>query len=182
MDKINGYTLQKLLKQQEFVSVPWLQTELGLQYRDAKELLQLLMLRGWIKKEADGNRYPVVKENMKLRPILRCEVDTLCREITPDCAAALQRIRKSSEGATFSEIVSAVKGDETTKATIAVLTENRLAYEVDGLYFVCVSAKAVKVLTAVANAKRYSSARRRLNLDSDEAKELKSLFEELFEE
>lgn len=180
MSQMNGYTIQQALKQRSYVSVPWLQVEYDLQYAEARELLRRMTARGWLRKEAEGNQYQVVAENLKLRNINKPEVDAICTALTAGCIGVLKYIQKKPDGATMAELVAALKDEDDARQAVTVLLEKNLIYCVDGVYFNCIPAKAVQVLQRVWDTKRRSMMRRRMSDEAQEPLDFGELFDELF--
>lgn len=179
--QMNAYQIQQLLVGLDYVSIPWIQTTFSLLYSQAKEVLARLQRRGWVGKTVQGNRYLVRKENLKLRYIRRDEVNSLIEDINSDITAALQCMQEN-DGADYDELENAVNGKEDTDKAIKIMKDHGLAYEVDGLYFSCVSKKTVQTLAAVASTKRHSGLRFRRGENQDIQQEMKDLFDELFDD
>ena len=74
MCNINAYLIQERFKQLKNVTIPWIQKEYNLSYKEAKEFLTLLQRRGWVKTSPVGIKYPILKNNLNLRKIVREEV------------------------------------------------------------------------------------------------------------
>ncbi len=181
MTKVNAYTIQEKIRKESYISVPWIQRKFALSYKDAVNFLNLLIKRGWIAGEAEGIRYAVHEENLKLRKIRRDEIDIIIADITLDCIPGLLCIlRHVADGATYEEMREAIRGEEDTEKTIGILRKNNLIYEFDGVYFSCISNKTFKVLVDVVKHKREigeSQCER-----PDEVEKMRKLFDPLFSE
>jgi hypothetical protein len=182
MSKINAFTIQQRLGQLESVSIPWIQMEYSLSYRDAKAFLNQLISRAWVGKHPCGIYYAVRPENLRLRVIDRSEVDVLFEKVTTDCVSALQCIREKKGGATFDELVSAVRGDEDTRDALETLQELNLIYKADELYFSCVSDKTIKVMGDVEAEKRRMEMHRKIRTGMEDMEKCRRLFDALFDE
>ena len=183
MRKTNALLIQEDMKQLKFVTVPQLQREYDLTYTEAKEFLQQLILRGWVKPEAEGVRYSVQRKHLCLRKIQRCEVDVLFEEMTNDCVSALNHMEKQKgQGVTQAELERIVRGDEDTESAIELLLKHKLIYQAEELYFLTVSKKTVEVLWTVELEKKRSVMRRKMSDSKDKDEEIKKLFNVLFEE
>ncbi len=181
MHSANIFTIQKKLAAQSAVSIPWIQNEYGLSYSEAKAFLRRLAYRGWVKDEADGISYPIIKENLKLRAIRRDEVDKLIDVITPNCHSALACIGKNG-AANMRLIELNVSGiDDDAEIEIKTLLENDLIYEYGGKYYSCVSKKVISVLGEMTRRTRLMIRSRTIH-DEESREELKRLFDPLFDE
>lgn len=183
MRETNALLIQENLKKRSFVTVPWLQQEYDLTYLEAKEFLQQLILRSWVKPHAEGIRYQVQHRNLCLRKIRRSEVDGLYTDMTNDCVTALNHLeRQGGTGATKRELERVVHGDEDTESAIRTLMKLRLIYQVDELYFLMVSKKTVEVINEVESEKRRTVMRRKMSDSGEKDAEIKKLFDVLFED
>lgn len=182
MSKVNALTIQQRLEQLESVSIPWIQTEYSLSYRDAKAFLNQLIGCAWVKKDPWGISYAIRRENLRLRAIEPGEVDVLFEKVTTDCVSALQCIGEKKAGATFDELVSAVRGEEDTRDALKTLTELNLIYKADELYLSCISHKAIKVMADVEAEKRRMEMHRKIRTGMDDMEKCKRLFDALFDE
>ena len=183
MNKINALVIQEILKKKDSVSVPWIQTEFSLDYKDAKEFLRHLMNRGWVETQTEGIEYAVIRQNLRLRKLERKEVDSLIEDMTNDCVSALQCIIDSedSRGATMVQLIDEVKGHDDTREALEILTNHNLVYKVKDSYLSTVSNTTVQVLESVVKMKRHSDLRRRITGKDDEQASLRKLFDVLFE-
>lgn len=181
MDNITIFTLQEKLRKMPCVSVPQIQQDFGLTYKEAKVFLRELLDRGWVGKEPEGNCYPIMKDLLCLRNIHRSEVDDLIEDVDMNCVSVLQTVLKAKgEGVDFGDITFALDDEDDAQKTLQLLLKNRLLYERNGQYYICVSAKVVSVLSDVARIKRgWELGRRIAGRDVDKTK-TKRLFETLF--
>ena len=152
MNKIDAYIIQQELKKIDFVSVPWIQMTYNLDYRLAKMFLNCLISNEWIGKVADGNKYPVLKDNLCLRKISKFEVEMLCKENTLSSVRVLKTIR-NKPGITESMMLTEMRGEseEKLRKAIEILMKHRLVYACDDRYYVCISKKTIDVLAEVVN-------------------------------
>lgn len=161
MDKINALTMQQTLRERESVSVPWLQQTFGLSYREAKEMAENLAYRGWIGEKPAGVFFPVIPENLKLRPLERKELDTLFSVYSGDCNTAMAVLQeKGSQGASFAELSKRVRSDADTDMAMTILTGIGLAYEYKEIYFSCIPANGFCILEEMLEMRRRESRRR----------------------
>lgn len=182
MENMTIFTLQDTLRKMPYVSVPQIQQDFGLTYKEAKVFLGELLDRGWVEKEPEGNRYPVKAEQLRLRSIERNEVETLIDEMDMNCVAVLQYILKQRAlGAEFDEIVNTLDDKEDATKTIYLLTKNRLIYIHEESYFLCVSQKVVKVLSDVVRAKRSWELGRRITGKETDRSHVRRMFDCLFQ-
>lgn len=175
---MNAFQIQQTLKGMPFVSIPWIQRCFGLTYSKAKEFLAQLQLRGWADKKAQGIRYPVREENLRLRYLDRSEVDDLIMDISQDCGCAL-RLLKKGKCATFAELEEDIGSEEGTTAVIEILEHHKLINKVDDVYFSCVSDKTLEALGSVARSKRRGVYR---SGDLEKLMQLREFFDILFED
>lgn len=183
MCSVNAYLIQDKIKQLEHVTVPWIQKEYGLDYKEAKEFLTFLQRRGWIESHPIGIEYLVIHNNLQLRRIVREEVDGLVEDITSDCIAALTCMQKRSTcGASYSEIEAAVRGDDDTKDAIKILNNHKLICLFQEMYFTTVSKRTIGVLSDVVSEKRKNEANKRLSGKVENNKQLGKLFDVLFDD
>lgn len=179
MKEMNAFQIQQKLTGVPCVSVPWIQREFGLTYGQAREFLAQLQLRGWAGKTVQGNRYPVYRENLRLRFLERGEVDGLIVDINHDCGCIL-RFLKEGKNATFDELNELINDEEDTTEAIKILEKHRLVYLIDDVYFSCVSDKTADVMMAMARTKnRYHSLESMLE-DADKMKKMREFFDALF--
>ncbi len=167
------YELQIALLRRKLVSVPELQLWLGFTYLEAKELVERLQRRGWLSRELIGRHYAVQREYCKLRRLRRDEVDKLIRTLDSDCCSALECVQKN-DGATYDELLAAVRGDDDTDDALEKLTDCELMYQYDGTWFLCVSHRASTVIRMML--------RRRRSLEPSQRHTLRTMFEPLFED
>ncbi len=183
MGEINAVMIQEELEGRCFVTVPWIQMKYGLDYTEAKAFLQHLIRRGWVEPNADGIQYPILHDNLCLRRLTRDEVDPLIANVTSDCVSALHRIQKNmGMGASYSELSSAVRGDDDITEAVKILTDHKLIYLWDNLYFTMVSKETVSVLAEMVRAKRHAEVGRRMADITENVKSIKSLFDVLFDD
>lgn len=185
MCKTNVLEIQERLKSQTHISVPWLQTEFDLSYKDARLYLRQMIKRGWVCGEVQGIHYRVYGENLRLRKLRREEVDPLLEDLTGDCTAALGCIQKQQGmGATHEEISDAVYGDDDADAALELLGKYDLVYAHDGHYFSCVSQKTIQVLTEAVKLRRNREMGRRMlgRTEEDDEDRIRKLFDKLFDE
>ncbi len=184
MSKLNAYMIQEMLKSSERISVPRIQLDFRLNYREAKEFVGYLQRRGWIEEESDADGYQILPENMHLRRIERSEVRALIDNITFDCIEALKCMRKLSlsTGADFSALESAVQGDDDTDCALGVLMTHRLCFKVKDLYFSAVSAKTIEVLCNVVKAKREYKVDMLISGENGARARLEKMFDVLFDD
>lgn len=183
MCSVNAYLIQEKIKQLEYVTVPWIQKEYGLNYREAKEFLSFLHRRGWIESHATGFEYLVIQNNLQLRKIVREEVDGLIEDITFDCIDALTCIQKRSAcGASYSEIEAAVRGDDDTKDALKILNDHKLICLFQEMYFATVSKRTIEVLSDVVSEKRKNEVYGKLSGNAENNKQLEKMFEVLFDD
>jgi len=181
MKTINAMTIQETLKNMEFISIPWIQMEYNLSYRQAKEFFNQLLVRGWADSIPEGNLYRIKKENLKLREIVTSEVDTLFKEVDSDCVNALEAIEKNGS-ATKIEILKSVRGEDDTNNALEKLLNNNLIYLFDKKYFSCISSHAIKVISKVVREKRLKEMdERHGNTSARTEKTIKKIFDELFD-
>ncbi len=177
----NIFELQDVLRQVDDVSIPWLQKELSVTYSEAKELLEQLMLRGWVSREVQGNRHKVQKENLKIRKIRRSEASTLFDNITSDWVVAINCIQKKTNGAALEEIRAAVREEDEVKQTVEALVSYGLIYCVESLYFSCIRKCDASALNQLQQFRRRSNARRSILDEDDEDEETEKLLQEFFD-
>lgn len=181
MEKCNALQIQEALKKQTYVTVPWLQLEYGLSYLEAKDFLQQLILRGWVAPQAEGLRYDVHHGHLCLRKIRRDEVDGLYADMTSDCVTVLNHLEKQGS-ADFEELEEKVQGDDDTREALQVLMDHRLIYQVEAMYYLAISKRAVNVIWTVDTEKRRTVMRRKM-MDPDEIeRDIKKLYNALFED
>lgn len=180
MECVNAYLIQEKIRNQRYVTVPWIQKEYGLGYKEAVEFLRLLKNRGWVAPLPVGVQFPVVKGNLCLRKLARNEVDGLIEDITVDCVTALECIQKKEGGASYQDVHSAVRGDDDTDDALKILKEHQLIHRINELYFTTVSRKTVEILAAVVQGKRRSIAARRATGKAEDIGALRRLFDPLF--
>ena len=178
---MNAFQIQQTLEGVTYVSVPWIQNTYGLAYSRAKEFLAQLHLRGWVGKNPQGNRYPVLKENLRLRFLERSEVDDLILNISDDCGCAL-KLLKNGKCVTFKEMVEEVTDEEDTIKAIGILETNKLIYKVEDVYFSCVSDKTLEILETVGRSKRRGFGRSEVSLNLEKRLQLREMFDILFED
>ena len=178
---MNAFQIQQTLKGTPYVSIPWIQRRFGLAYAQAKDFLAQLQLRGWAEKKAQGIRYPVREENLRLRYLDRSEVDDLIMDITYDCGCAL-RLLKKGKCVTIDEMEEDIDSEEDAIAAIKILEQHQLIYKVDDVYFSCVSDKTLEALGAVARSKRRGFLRGNSSDDLEKLMQLRDYFDILFED
>ena len=179
MKKTNAYLIQRALKLEDYISIPWLMMDYELGYSQAKRLLSMLMKRGWIERSPINNKYKVNKENLKLRKIRKDEADDLYELMTLQCARAINAVKKK-DGATYEEISHEVHGTMSTKSAVNALVEYKIIYLFEDKYFLCVSSLAAQVLYDVAYAK-YDMSDKHSSDSIFEELEIKKKFGVLFE-
>lgn len=185
MCKTNALEIQEKLKKQTHISIPWLQTEFDLSYKDARLYVHQMIKCGWVSGAVCGIQYQVYGENLRLRKLRREEVEPLIEDLTGDCTAALGCIQKrQGMGATFEEISGAVYGDADAKEALELLHKYDLVYAFDGRCFSCVSQKTIRVLSEAVKQKRHRQVGRRLVGRSEEPDDdaIRKLFDELFDD
>lgn len=183
---INAYMIQEKIRKRKNVTVAGLQKEFSLDYREAKEFLNILMRKGWIESIPNGLEYTVTPKNMRLRKIERREVDALIEDLTPDCVTILLCIqRKADAGALHSDVSTALRFDGDLEESLKILNKHNLIHESDEKYFLSVSKETIKVFSSVAKIKKQGELSRRfMNKPekADDTKALRKLFDELFDE
>jgi len=178
---VNAMIIQENIKKMEFISIPWIQIEYDLSYKQAKEFFNQLLLRGWAEEVPEGNLYRLNHENMKLREITANEVDVLFEDFDTDCSNALETINEKV-CATSVDILKSVRGEDDTNKALEKLSKNNLIYVFNGKYFSCVSSQTVKVLSNIAREKRLKEMDERHGNKSARTEEtIKKLFDELFD-
>lgn len=184
MYNTNAYLMQEKIKQKGHVTVPWLQSEYDFDYKEAKEILAYMIERGWLKAEPDGIKYEVIKSNCCLRRLVRNEVDGLIEDLGYDSASVILCIQsKEMHGATLDEIEQSVRCDEDeTREIIDMLTEHRIIYKFNDLYFLTVSRKTVSVLCEVARGRHRNPFSGKSSGKSEDIRAIRNLFDELFDE
>ncbi len=175
MKKTNGLILQEILRNEDYVSVPWIQQRFSLSYADARRFLDNIINRGWAMIAGDGLRYKIYPKNMKLRKLERSEVDGICKEINRYSATVLCLL-KERDGITFKDAEDKLKGEETARDALVVLQQLNLIYLYNERYFRCVSDRTIGVIDKVASRKRFSSGDEEGGNSS-----LKMLFDTLFD-
>ena len=183
MRQINALQIQEDLRNMKYVTIPQLQLTYGMSYGEAKEFVEQLQKRGWVSSETKDIRYTVYPKRLCLRRIRRDEVDGLYEDLTNDCILALTQMQKlEGEGAAFRDLERAVHGDDDTNAAIRILLKHKLIYQCEELYFLTVSRKTVDVLWSVDMEKRKTALRRKMSDSTDHDREIKKLFDVLFED
>lgn len=183
MSKMNAYLLQENIRLRGYVTVPWLQTEYKLKYGDARNIVELMVQRGWIAPEAIGIKYFVLKENLNLRKLRREEVGGLVADVTTDSSAALLCIKNADgAGATLSEIESAVQGEDDTQAALKILHEHNLISFSNDRYFSNVSRETIDIIADVAQEKNPGPFRKMFTERNDNYEHLKKRFDVLFDD
>lgn len=181
MKKINAYVIQENLRPKRFISIPDIQSEYELDYREASEFLQHLMLRNWVEKKEDLHRgYMIIRSNLRLRHISRAEVDELIEDIDHYCTAVLSSIsRRGSRGASFDEVASDLKSATKTSVAMEILIKHYMIYEAGDQYFNCVSDKVVEALEKVAEARHMLAIKEQIDFSPEEREKLKRMLEKL---
>ncbi len=175
MTEINAMAIQSLLEKESLVSIAWLQKELALQYREARQLADLLVKRGWLGEETSGG-YKVEKNALFLRHIEKAEVGRLVDEVTTDCYLVMDLLLEhQAEGAEFKALEKTVRGSSDTREAIEILVRNKLVFVKDGRYFLCVSRKTVEAFKEMFARKRMMERR-----ESIDRRRLMSCFDVLF--
>ncbi len=177
MKELNAYTIQERIRKQDFVSILWIQTEFGLNYKEAKGFLAQFQKRGWVSKNSENFLYEVQKENCRLRFITKIEVETLYEMISSRSVKALQCMQER-DGAGEMAMRRITHDDD---EVLELLQELDLCYFYDGLYFSCVSKKTVDVLEKMVEYKRHRSLRKSLGTKEDDSA-LWAIFAALFED
>lgn len=186
MCEINAYLIQERLKNVDFVSVPWIQKEYELKYREAKEFLECLQERYWVSHipMPDGGRYKVFHENLRLRKITRDEVDVLIDSLMPECIEVLDHIRKRFVQGWRSEELEGYyhNCDGVAECVFEILADHEIVFKFNERWFTIVSNKTLEVLLKVTILKDereyYESDSRAQALMEDLRKEFDVLFEE----
>ena len=181
MKNMNGLQLQELLRKETYLSVPRLQVLLGLRYQEARELLEKLLHRGWIKAPAEDLGYPVHQENMQLHKLSPDDVDGLIENITENCVEILKCLKeKGDEGSTHRELETAAYGRTSALKAFLTLVRYRLVYKYEDHYFLSVSYETVEVLEEVCEKKCcLEEIDEKMQLEMCR-KELRKLFDKLF--
>lgn len=183
MRETNAMLIQETLRQQKYVTIPWLQREYALSYDEARQFLRQLAERGWVDPQVNGIQYAVRPQFLCLRKIRRNEVDALYENLTKDCILVLSRMDEmEGQGATEAELERAVRGMDDTTAAIRILLKQKLIYQANDLYFLTISSKSVSVLWRVDMEKRKASILRKNEGDGQMSERIRMLFEELFED
>ncbi len=180
MSEINAYYIQTVLEQQKAVTLPWIQHTFSLSYREAKEFLEVLMRRGWVKREAEEHGYAVQHEFLRLRTLRRNEVTSLIKRMTDDNAAVLKLLlTEPCNGISYEEVHQMLRRGFLCRAVLENLQEAKLIYRADDRFFCCVSAETVHVLDEVARVKE--NVETMSETERKEAqKAIRKLFEDLF--
>ncbi len=169
----NAYAVQEYLKTQAAVTVPDLQLQYDLTYLQAKKLVELLSVRGWIASHATGVRYPVLRNNLLMRKFRSAEAKHLITATTSDVGNAVRVIRrKGIAGATIAEIAEAVIGCSDAEKALDMLLDNNLIFKHNDLYFSAVSDIVMEALEIIACKKRKYNG----NLPKEETAEFLKMF------
>lgn len=177
MKTINALELQERLRENKYISIPWLQVEYDMEYRDAKALINQLAIRGWVQMMFGSNKYKVIKDNLLLRKIKKSEVDDLIEEIDMEGAAALIFLcRMIEDGATIDDLEDEMGCDEDAAIAVDLLRNHELIYDFNGLYFSRVSEETAKVLMTVVRAKRQRDMIMRVSGEKKGSDEIRQLF------
>lgn len=181
MSKINAFVIQERLRKTDYVTVPQIQKEYGLDYGDAKHFLDILIKRKWAEAEPKGMRHAVIHKNLHLRKLEREEVEGIIEDISYDGVALLRIEKEDFNGInSFNEKKLIAYDDDETKEAIEFLDKHRLIRIIGDEAFVSVSRKTVDVLSEVAKRKRRSETRSRLSPQTVSTDSLKKLFDVLF--
>lgn len=183
MAEINALDIQEAIGERRVVTVPWIQMEYGLDYRQAKQFLAELISRGWIVPEPKGLNYRVLLHRLRLRKIIRDEIDSLIENMTLDCGIILNRMaEKNGGGTTFEEMRNAVHGIDDAEEAIETLERLELIYKSGNLFFSRVSKSTLEILVRVAEMQfklvKISDPTRK----AEDYKKIKNLFERLFKD
>ncbi|MBR4863202.1 MAG: hypothetical protein IKU07_01395 [Oscillospiraceae bacterium] len=175
MAQINAMTLQEMLRQQNTVSIGWLQKELALTYSEARQLVGYLQKRGWLGEEKAFG-YKVVKTALFLRELERTEVGELVDAFTNDCQIVMNRLQEEpAEGADFGTLEKSVRGESDTREAVEILLRHKLIFFWDGFYFLRVNRKTVEAFKEMMLRKRLMERR-----ETMDRKRLIACFDALF--
>lgn len=146
MRRTNAYIIQEELKKAEFITVPQVQREYGLSYFEAKEFMEILMEKEWIKPASCG-KYSVIRENLRLYKITREDVPRIIEIASFNTAMLLRQLRnKNGVGEAF----RGAGHGRTTEKGLKILEKHKLIYKIGDLYYLAVSRKTVDVIMDVA--------------------------------
>lgn len=181
MRKINAFLIQERLKSEEFVTVPWIQREYALNYKDAKCFLDILIKRKWVEAEPKGMQHKIIHENLHLRKLERDEVEGIIEDISCEAIELLKIEEKDFNSVnSFNEKKLTAYDDDEIEEALEFLEEHRLIRIIDEECFVSVSRKTIDVLYEVARFKKRSRARNILSSEGAASDSLKKLFDVLF--
>ena len=135
--KTDMYLLQNRLKTEGGCSLPQLMLWCGLDYPAASSLLRQLIRRGWVSGRAEGVRYGVQPENLRLRKLRRREAECLFPKMNRYEVALLVRISEEC-GVDRLPLDRAARSISRAEEALEELKKRRLIYCYDGKYFPCI--------------------------------------------
>lgn len=126
------------------VSVPMLQLEMNVSYKDAKSLIQYALNLNWLGACDSGNEYPVITKDF-MRKNLSAEVCKKVYDALEYDDLKLLCYFESHFSATFADILNEVDEDAgDMQSAVATLIGLQIVFKIEDYYFCTLSAKSIK--------------------------------------
>ena len=149
---MNALEIQEKLKQEESITVPWLQTTFGMPYGQARGMLSQLMTLGWVVRD-EGGQLKVCRHHLQLRKIERWESSDLIAGVDQNNILALAHIA-DKPGISKADLLRDLSDEALVTESLPALLRLQLIYCHKDSYYVRVSDRAMMVLQELERTKR----------------------------
>jgi len=143
--------------QKGFVTIPDLQIELNLAYREARSLIEYATKRKWIAECESGNQFPTVTSDFARKNLPKDVCDLVYDELDSDDLRVLYFLGRRFS-ATFADILEHVDDDEgDMRAALDVLLCVGLIFKHDSHYYCKISRRTISAIKKCEKTKPRSA-------------------------